>query len=177
MIGQAKFAGLYEGLNSVAKKVYEACPMATAWTVHQIVGELARLQTPMEARVVHGALGHMASAGLLRERPKGCFVREVVRKPNSKPTVMEEAMATAEIKTIVPATLQSATAHAPAAKTQGNALESLGMLSARVANAAKLLEELAADIQDAVIEAQVQQEQGTEELRKLRQLKELLQGL
>lgn len=43
MIGQAKFSALYEGLNSVAKKFYNACPKQEAWTVQQVHTELVRL--------------------------------------------------------------------------------------------------------------------------------------
>lgn len=128
----------------------------------------------MERTVVHGALGHMAGAGLLRERPRGSFMREHIRRPNSKPTIMEEAMATAESKTILAGTT-SLTITTPQAKT--DPLDLLGLLAARVATKARELDELASEISDTIIEVQAQQEQSSEELKKLRQLKQLLQGL
>lgn len=163
MISQAKFSSEYLGLNSVAKKVYEATPMAEPWTIQQIYGEIVRLGISLEHRAVHGALGAMAEKGLLREKPKGSFQREAIKPPAPKPepTTMEIAM----------------TKIAPAATITTTPLERFEALAARVGRLAQEVSDLSEAINDAVIDLQDEQEKGSDEMQKLRQLKALLQGL
>ena len=183
MISASRQASLFNGLNSVAKKVYNVVPINEAWTIQQILSELHRNSQPMTVSVVHGCLGNMAANGLVREQPKGEFRREAVRPPappeteckkptwpsakptTSTPTAMEIAMATVTtvkpVKTVEPV----------------SPIDRLGALAARVTAMANDLKALASDIADTALDVQSELENNAHDLTRLKQLQALLKDL
>lgn len=180
MISQSRFNSRFAGLNSVAKKVYAATPIAEPWTVQQICTELVRLGTPMELRVVHGSLGAMTDMDLLKEPSKNCYIREQVRAVNPKQaTAMEIAMTKANTATATapaPAPVTKPTLKVPVTKT-ATPLEQLNDLAQRVNRLSTEIAQVVEDISEAIIVVQVQQEADAAELAQLRQLKAVLKGL
>lgn len=166
-MNHARFSAIYSGLTSVAKKVYEAVPIAEYWPAAKIIYEMDRLNIHVDHSVVRGCLRSLKEAGLIMEVNKqGEFKRVPVRMPASKTkTVEEEEM---NNKNTAPATCH------PKKTTP---MDALGELAQRAVRMADMLKDLASDISDAAVEIQAQLEAGDEDVQKLRQLQTLLKGI
>lgn len=79
-MNEVKFTMLHQGLNSAAKKVYEAVPGLDAWSLGQIGGELRRQGVTLDHRVIEGCVGALVAAGLVVAPDRHTFRRVPVRK-------------------------------------------------------------------------------------------------
>jgi hypothetical protein len=163
MMSQARFQAMYSGMSTIARKVYDAVPIAAHWNPGQVVGELSRTGSNIEYRTVAGCLSSLIDAGLVQEPVKGYFCREPVRE--KLPPPKKDPM-----KPTAPAP-----AVTPAAPT--SPLDRLGALSVRVAGMAQSLKELASDIGDAAIDIEAQIETSQADMHKLKQLQAILKSL
>lgn len=160
----AKMESLTQGLNGVAKKVLEACPLSGPWTTGQIVGEIRRQGHGIEFNVVQGCIARLVEQGLVREPEHGLFVRvaarmRVVAKPEPEPEQPAER----------------APAHRP--EEPANPLDRLGRIAATARSLAEQLAALASEIDSAAIDAEQRVETISADASKLRQLQQLIKSL
>jgi hypothetical protein len=175
MMSQARFNSVYSGLTAIAKKVYEAVPIAETWSIPQIIGELERTGFRHEYRSVAGCLATLLNAGLVQETSKGKFCREPIREKTIAPK--EEAMKAAPVPAVAVSPAPAVRAAVAVPAPQKSPIDRLGELAARVAAMAGSLKELASDISDAAIDVEAQVEQNEAAMAKVKQLQSILKSL
>ncbi len=153
----AKFQGEYNGLTSVAKKVYEAVPNLEEWGSARILIELKRVGVPMDAKQINGCLDALVRAGLVREPKPGMFIRQHVKDAPPRPVLVKSGPVEAPTGTGDPMPEE-----APIDKLSG--------LSSK-------LREIADAIDNAAIEIADRISSESEETNKLKQLQKLLKEL
>ncbi len=166
----SRFNATYSGLSSVAKKVYEAVPIAQNWTHQQIIAELHRAGKQIERNVLSGCLNTLIRAGLINEDSKGCFIREEVRQATKPISVNQEPDMPSKNSNTSPSTsASSARVTVPLAGVPTTAakptpvlspLDRFGALAARCAVLAGQIKALASDISDAAVDVQEQMDAG-----------------
>lgn len=158
----------------MAKKVYQAVPIAEPWATGQIVGEMRRIGSSAEYRVVAGCLDTLKQTGLVIETNRGTFQRTTVREKIVTPKTEQAATAAPTIETKevpVPSTI---TATKTSKKTP---IDKLTDIAARVAQLGQTFKSLADEVTNVAIEIEESSRASTEELEQLRQLKTILNGL
>ena len=140
------------GQISTVRKVYEVVPIAHAWTIAQITGELARLGIKQEPRHIEGCLRALVDAGLVNVFSRNRTYQRLYCFPEVEPEAQPKKLTPKE------------TAPMPAPKK----IDPLDKLSRH----AVYLRELANEIDEAVMEAMQQLEaakaEGSDKLGKLR---------
>lgn len=177
MMSLVRFNAVHSGQTAIAKKVYEAVPIAERWNIGQIVGELERIGFRIEYRTVAGCLASLIESGLVEEPSKGKFCREPIREKTAAPPKEETMKSTATpippvAISLAPITLAPVSAAAP----QKSPIDRLGDLAARVAVMAASLKDLASDISDAALDAEAQFEENAASMAKVKQLHSLLRS-
>lgn len=161
-MNEARFSSIFNGLTTVAKKVFEAVPIGDAWTAQQIRSELIRQGSMRDAHIVSGCINTLVNAGLIIERPRGSFRRvEILKKFES--SISSESVNEAPRKEPKTMTLPS--------KPQQD-ISSID----RLAILARQLKLLAGELETAAIEIEEQNAANAEGRKKLQQLQELLKG-
>lgn len=171
----AKCAARMQGLNGVAKKVYECVPIAEAWTSVQVMGAMRNLtgSTP-DAQIVSGCLTRLVDGGLIKRIARDQYQRVPVQQ---KPQPEEPKMAHARNGN--PITLSSKLREAtkmselPVCVDPPNPIELLAELSRSAEAMAEGLMDLTARINE--VAQLVGQERASSE--KVRRLKALLDDL
>lgn len=161
-MNQTNFERLYRGLSAQAKKVYDAIPISDPWKAGQIMGELHRNQSGMNAHVALGCANSLIACGLVVESPKGSFKRvkihQVGEAKEPKPEPKTEPQKETEMKQI------------ETTQASGGAMEMLG-------NFAEKLRALASEAEVIAMEIAGQAEKNEAETAKMRQLQALLKSL
>lgn len=162
----ARASSLVNGLNSSARKVYEAIPISEGWHITRIVTEINRT-AKMDYRIITGCLDVLRSARLIRESPAMTFQRTEIRtpKPQDNPST-EDPMKKID---------QSKPAAAPAA-TPASPMDKLGALAQRANAMMEQLKQLASDIADAAIEIQADHDNSKKGLELLSQFQALVKS-
>lgn len=168
----SRFQGIYNGMNSLAKKVYDAVPIENAWSMHKIVRELQRMKTPMEVSQVQGCLKYMLSMGIIKKDGEGDYIRtELKIANNNEPDeYVNEEPPTKEL-------IQMATEPNKAPSTENDVFNLLASLAQRAQDISDQADHLKEDIEKAALTVQTEFDKNSAELGKLRQLKALLAGL
>jgi hypothetical protein len=76
----ARQALLYDGLTSVAQRVYEATPIKEYWSANQVLQELHRQGRSMTLNEVTGCLNSLKNRKLVRETKAGFCRTHVIEK-------------------------------------------------------------------------------------------------
>lgn len=156
-----RFKAKFEGLNTAARKVYNAVPISEPWDISQILRELERSQGRMDYRVVHGCLTVLTDIGLVIETEKE-YRRTPVRERTEKtPEPKEEPVMKIETKPAAPAAAIEATQ---------SPMDILAGLASR-------LIALGNDFETAALTIQAQHEAREKDMEKFRQLQALLKGM
>lgn len=178
MMNQARFNSVYNGLTSIAKKVYEAVPISEPWDTKKIVSEIHRCGTNPDPSIIAGCLNSLIAAGLVHEPSAKMFVRVAVKqKPVREAATSQEPpyqhQATNET---APTVTTKPTAAKPTAKAP-DTIEKMSALAARVNQMMVQLKELASDIETTALEIEEQMAEREKDMGKLRQLQALLRDL
>lgn len=164
-MSQSRFDQIFTGQSSIAKKVYEAIPIAESWSVRNVMAELARQGTNQDQRTVMGCIDGLKRAGLVNELVRGEFRREGIKAEPAKTITMKAVKAEIPVpQIVVPMDIV-----AP--------MDILGSLAARAVALGDMAKQLADDIGDAAIEIQQQIETSDADTKKFRQLQALLKGI
>jgi hypothetical protein len=75
----AKATRIEQSLNGIARKVLEATPIQSPWSLTQIIGELRRCGYSASQDVVLGSLCNMVRLGLVRESSPRSYIRTAVK--------------------------------------------------------------------------------------------------
>ncbi len=161
-----------QGLTGIAKKVFDAVPLATEWTTGQILSELHRVTgTRNDHRIVLGCLSTLVEQGLAREPTPGVFTRVALKKqPNGDDSRSQQrfdgpvlASTTRMLPVVVPHCVE-APSH----------LERIAVLAAEVRSLGALANDLAKRIEDIGLELETEMATTRKDSVKYRQLQELL---
>ena len=111
MMNHVRFEMIHRGQTSVAQKVYEAIPIAEAWSLSQINSELGRCGSSITYRVVEGCIKALVESGIVIETPLRSqhFTRTPVRSKTIKPKEKEPEMATNTLSLATPKAVQKPT--------------------------------------------------------------------
>lgn len=163
----AKCAARMQGLNGVAKKVYDCVPITEAWTSVQVMGAMRNLtgSTP-DAQIVSGCLTRLVDGGLIKRDSRDRYQRVPVQQ---KPKPEEPKMA--QVRTVEP----------PIARRldltiqvdSPSPMDLLVDLAGRASEMAADLKQLSAQLAEVAISVGEEREAA----EKLRQLKDLLKDL
>lgn len=82
---------LLAGQTNLARKVYEAVPIAEPWSLQEILSEMHRLGHNITHNNTRGCLRDLSEAGLVREPSVLAFVRERVTEKPMKAVQKESA--------------------------------------------------------------------------------------
>jgi hypothetical protein len=175
MLSPSRFKQLHAGMNSAAKKVYEAVPIAELWSVEQTTSEMARRNIVLDKRVVHGCLAGLRDAGLVKEGPVGHFKRVPVREKAASAiaNIIQEESTVPQAATIAKIEPKPQTDPQP----KKSPIDRLGDLSERVVKMAHELRSLADDISDTALEMAASMEANEASVAQLRQLQALLKQI
>jgi len=155
---------LESNLNAMAAKVLAAVPIAEAWTVNEICGELRRQGGNHDLRIVQGTLNGLVDQGLVKET--GNTYRRV--KPREKVALAPAQAAPAA----EPQEAPQAPASAPA-----DTLTKLANLSRSLRDLSAAITVAAADLDDLALEVEERIATASEGDQKLRQLQTLLKSI
>lgn len=150
---------LEQGLNGVARKVYEAVPAQEPWAKDQICREILRAGSNVSRDVVDSCLHALRGRGLVKEPERGKFIRASRRAKQplddiqNPPEPLKEDRNMSTTKTQTP--------------------DALG----RLAGVAKLLRQAAEEIEAAALDFEERTQEQDRDTEKLRQLQALLKSL
>ncbi|QRF55754.1 hypothetical protein [Variovorax paradoxus] len=155
-MNEAKIARIASSLNSIARKVLDAVPAHAIWNKAQIHAELRRVGVSCDRSLVDGCLDNLRGQGLIKEPTRGEFTRVTAKTTTHQP---EEPMPTPQTPPFRPSA-----SPAPAKKDP----------LSRLADAAKLLRQVADEIDAAALDAEETVQAAAKDTEKFRQLKALL---
>lgn len=178
MMNQARFNSVYNGLTSIAKKVYEAVPISEPWDTKKIVSEIHRCGTNPDPSIIAGCLNSLIAAGLVHEPSAKMFVRVPVKaKPTREAPADQENPRPAPVTNEIPATVTTKQPQAKQSEQPTDILEKMSALAGRVNHVRAYLDQLASDIETTALEIEEQMAQREKDMAKLRQLQALLKDL
>lgn len=150
---------------SIAQKVFAAVPIHDQWSSKQIAGELARTGTVRDFTIVEGCLNSLKKSSLIRELAPGQFQRNKVKeaKPESEPQYQTTKVIMASTPALV----------APNQTPKGP-IDMLGDFAASLRNFSKMANSMADDLEELAMAIEEKIDGNSEELGKLRALKEAL---
>ena len=167
-----KFESKYNGLTSVAKKIYESLPIKESWTVSQIIAELARNGHRQDHTVVLRVCRELTESGLaimssINSRGDASFVRSKVEKPQPQKPKEETAMPEP-----IPAS-KPKSADVVAIKATAKKKGPMELLAELASKARQFAEEL----DNAALEIEQEFQNSEAKSEKLKQLQTLLKGI
>lgn len=168
-MSQTRFDAIFSGQTSIAKKVYEAVPIAESWTTRKIMAEMQRLGISQDQRTVAGCLENLRKSGLVNELMKGEFRREGIKEIGIKAVEQKEKEPAVVTIAKPPIAILTTAPLSP--------MDILGALAVRAANLAGMASELASDISDAAIDVQQHIENNDADTKKLKQLQSILKSI
>lgn len=151
---------LEQGLNGVARKVYEAVPAQEPWAKDQICREIMRAGSNVSRDIVDSCLNALRGRGLVKEPERGKFVRVSLRTKQP----LEDVQTYPE---------EPLTEDRNMSTTKTQAPDALG----RLAGVAKLLRQAAEEIEAAALDFEERTQEQERDTEKLRQLQALLKSL
>lgn len=170
-MNEARFNAVYSGLTSIARKVYDATPIASEWTASAICAELRRNGINVNLKTVQGCLSSLIGSGLVDERKLGHFIRTPVRAAKTVTSEMKTVHAMSAPQENLELPLNTKT---PAARTPIDELAELMAEAEKISNDAKKLAENIIVVGSRVEE---QMAKDRSDLARLRQLQNLLKEL
>lgn len=161
----ARQESLVQGLNGVAKKVYECVPIAETWRAFQVMAAMRHLtgSTP-DAQIVSGCLTKLVDAGLIKKTGRDAYQRRAVeqkQKPQEQKMTVVAAMTAPQVE----------------AKPAASPLDLIGELANDIASAGESLKRLAKRAEDVALMVEQDREANAKAMAGYRQLKALLKGL
>ncbi|KAI3597698.1 hypothetical protein D8I24_6514 [Cupriavidus necator H850] len=159
-----KLEAKLQGQSAIARKVYAAVPMQSAWNVADIVGAMRRAtRTSVDHRTVIGCLIALKSAGIVSESQAGMFKRVEVKEmaiENPKREVVD-----------------SAPVGMPAPPLDPRPIDVIAKIASGLVSVSAQIRELATELEDAwlLIEDGIAAQDAN--LDKLKQLQSILKSL
>lgn len=170
-VNETRFKSVVNGLNSIAKKVFDVVPVDTYWGAARIQSELFRMGSSQTKSIVEGSLKALVGYGLIQESQPGLFCRVKVTKQKDKDQTIETDAPTK--KQIQPKEKKMATQITAAA----NPFDAVREVAIKFMDAAKTINALASEIDKRLEDVEKFMAANSEEIAKLKQLQSLLKSL
>lgn len=175
----------FDGLTSIAKKVYECVPAQESWSITRISDEMIRKGLTPNKRMIEGCLNSLKDSGLVLESPPGHFKAIVLKtKKSSSPSYPDpfkdwemEPKQEPIVKAEKPVLEVVHTAPKNPLDTLSEIANSVDAALRQVNNVTITLNSLKKDIEDAALEITAQMESTEEKFKQFRQLQSLLKSL
>jgi hypothetical protein len=174
MMSEGRFNQIYQGMSSVAKKVYNVIPIAEAWTTNQVAAEVTRQGLSIEFPIMVGCINTLIRAKLVEEPEQRVFKRTPIRVRAVQEIVTTAHSFDEEEDNEDMANLKPI---GNPAKPKDNPINRLGDLATRMQRMAKELEALAADVESAALDAAEEVTKLEASAQQFQQFKTLLKGL
>jgi hypothetical protein len=162
-VNHAKYQQLVAGQSSIAQKVLSVIPFQEDWDSRAIRTELLRqTRSAPDLRIVEGCLRALLDAGLIK-----AVGREHWRRASMPPApTVAQAKPTIDQHEDVPVKEQP--------KTSASAFDRMATAAAELRAAAKHLNQVAGQFEEAALEAQQQIQEERKKSERFHQLKQLL---
>lgn len=174
----ARFHSLLSGQPAVAKRVFDAVPIAELWQTIDIYNELRRAGKARDVKSVEGCLNRLKESGLVLEPIRGHWrrvkVHEIDKPTPSTTPDPEPTMNTTPNPIPVPVKPVKPTTAQPVPAKPVCALDYLAPLAARVNKMAADLKELSSAIETAALEIEQHVSDSATAAQTLAQLRTLL---
>jgi hypothetical protein len=169
----SKFAQKMQNQTTIAKKVYEAVPIAESWSVKQILSEMFRVtRSQADHKIVNGCIKSLIDSGLVYEPINGQYQRAQVKEKAIEPEKIPLKIVK-EKGIEMDVTIKKE----PDIENNSNPIDVLGKLSSRLLSVNRDIKKIADDIDSAAISVQEQLEESEGKSEKLKQLQQLLKSL
>ena len=154
-----------DSLSSIEKKIFDSTPRMESWNSQKVGSEIYRkTRASVDIKAIGSGLNKLQNIGLVVEGPKGQFRQSPIKLvQDTKPLAIPDFPRKEDL------TLPQIDAEAP--------VDALGRVGAKLRIAAAGLSDLADEVDRCAIELQDFDDQNANEIKKLRQLKELLGSL
>jgi len=160
-MNNTRLKAIEDGQTGIAKKVLSVVPLTEAWTMKQIVMEIARVGSCPDPRIVEGCLSTLKDAGLIKEPKRGEFIRVRVKdeaEPEERTVVAIKSQPFALVESKRP-------------------LDRMATLAARMRNTAAEMKVMADEAEEVALAFEEEVNKASKDGAKLKQLQELLRGL
>lgn len=189
MIGAARQRQILQGQTTIARKVYEGIPIEEPWGYQQIHAELKRrgITASLAYNEFQGCIRALKEAGLVREIKAGAFLRIPARSEaaNDTQTDIEQLLPEPPMNPVLkePITAKEKPMPAPtinitpivtSAKTP---IDLLGPLADQIRKISEMAAAAAEQIENIAAELEERAHAESDELKRLRQLKQLLKEI
>jgi hypothetical protein len=181
--GRGYMDGYHKGLNSmngaliaekeknltgIVRKVLEATPITQEWRVSKILEEMRRVGHGADHPSVASALDRLKGMGLVKEPVAGAFVRAI-----QKPQRQDQKVTPTKLESIKRVECGSRPDDAQSEKP----VDRLGSIAAEVRTLSTRFAEIARQIDEVALDVQASMETSTDDMRKFKQLQELLKSI
>lgn len=156
---------------ATARKVYSAIPISESWTIQQICTELVRLGMSVEHRIVGGCITALLEANVITAVTRDQFRRVPVK---DKPVTVKSLK---EVPELMAKDTPPAETPTSAPVVQPPAVDRLVHLADALKATGQMLIEMSDDLTDIADSITRTTEADAANLRRLRQLQELLRGI
>lgn len=164
----ALIADKEKNLTGIVRKVLEATPITQEWKVSKILEEMRRVGHGADHPSVASALDRLKGMGLVKEPVSGAFVRVT-----PKPQKTEQKVAPTKLESI--RRLESGAR--PDEAQSEKPVDRLGAIAAEVRTLSTRFAEIARQIDEAALDVQASMENSSDEMKKFRQLQEILKSI
>lgn len=167
-MNSALIADKEKNLTGIVRKVLEATPITQEWKVSKIIEEMRRVGHGADHPSVMSALDRLKGMGLVKEPIAGAFVR-VTPKPQrpEQKVVLPKVESIRRVENIV----------ALGGEQMNKPVERLGVIAAEVRTLSARFAEIARQIDDIALDVQASMETSSDEMRKFKQLQEILKSI
>ena len=163
-VNEARFKAVFNGLSSVAKKVFDAVPRDTYWTSGRIANELSKAHgSNPEMNILKGCLNTLIQHGLVIEGTPGTFAKVAITKKIVKIKEIEDKQTQQmEIKMTA---------------KEVNAFDAIREIAIKFMDTAKDINQLASEIDVKLSDVEKEMADNVKDTEKLKQLQSLLKSL
>lgn len=155
---------LIDSLTGIARRVFDAVPIAEEWSAARISGEVSRVTgSRPDFNIVKGCLNSLCESKLVVEKQRGLFTR-------AKTTKLKEAIE-------VPKPQEAPTPAPPPETHTADPLVKAEQMSAAVRRMASDLLAIAKEIEDLALNVEQRIAEVERDVEKMRQLQSLLKSI
>lgn len=170
VMNNVRLKSMEAGLNGAFRKVYDVIPISGVISIPDIVGTLKARGQNVEHSMAKAAIGELIDKGLIRN------VVDKYQRIAPKPVVVKDA-STDEREAERQAQRQAEEAIAKAEVKDCNPIERMSKIEARIQCLVAELADVAKEVADTAIDAEMFVERIKQDNAKVSQLKELLKNL
>lgn len=172
-MNEARFKAVFNGLSSIAQKVYEAIPAESYYSIKRIHSEVFRLGKNVDQTMLAGVLNTLVKAGLLLEIDQGMFSKtKITKKVLSKAQEIEYA----DTKP-VPKQDNKKDIAVPAKENKPNPFDGLREVTLKFMDLAKSINSMAAELDANLAKVEEAIDANKADMEKFKQFQALLKSM